>query len=856
MRTVLSAAAVTALLACFTVGPVPTASATPALPAAPVQPAAAAAQPENPRPGRGTGQSQSKSQLSLVLTKVTPKAAEATGGKSKITVAGTVQNTSGQALPGVTVRLKTSAQRMSSRTQVAEYATGQPSSLRGFADDQQLPQAGVAGGKASFSLSTTTATIGLQTFGVYPIGVEAVTQTGQVLAGLNTFITFVPKQRTFKPLSVAWVWPLMGRQHRSTDDTFLDDDLAAEIKADGRLSGLVSAAAGTRTPVTWSIDPALLDDVQTMANGPYTVQAPRAEKSVRKPKSTDAANWLNALRSASKSDPYFAVPYADPDAVALVRHKMTNHLAIAYANAGVAGQVLGTQPNAQVAWPPSGMAGQGTLNQMAKLGRLGNNGSFLMSSAAFADPAQGYTPSATTALPTEEGTKRTVVYDETLNKIVSAGTRTPGAAVLTEQRFLAETAMITAEAPELARSLVIAPDRRWNPAPAMAKSLLTYTQGAAWMQETPLDKIANAEPQQRVFRGYPDSMEAYELGEPFLDEVARISRSAARFTSVMYEPIRMNYRRAVLRMESSAWRGKSRYRRAVLARQSLDERLKDDMGRVRIIIGDTKRVTLAGSSGRIPITVANDLPNQSIQVRLEVVPENTARLQIGRLEDQDDLITLAPGQKQPSFIPVRSAGNGDVRLHLRLKSADDREFGAEQVITVRTTGYGRLALLITGGGLAVLFVGVGVRAMRARRRRKAEAAGDGSTGVEPAATGPAGPGSPAAGEPAGPGPAGGDGPAGAGAADFQPPTWTDASGPPGAGPGPAGAGAAGPGAAAMAAESAESATGSGAAHEAAPGATAGAAPGPGAEPVPESDAESGAGAGWSSGGRHRSGDAG
>ncbi|GAA3962523.1 DUF6049 family protein [Actinomadura viridis] len=727
MRTVIRAVGVTALLSCVMVGMAP---AVPALPA-------------EPEPDRG-GQSRARAQIALALGRVSPKTATSSGRNSKITVQGTVENRSGHQLQGVTVRLRTSAQRMSSRSQLAQYASGQPSSLTGLPAQAQLPAANGTGGRATFSLSTTTAAIGLRTFGVYPIGVEVVNQYGQVLAGVNTFITFVPNQRSFKPLSVAWVWPLIDRQHRAADDTFIDDQLAADMAPGGRLSGLVDAAATTNTPVTWSIDPALMDDVHTMASGPYTVKAPRAAKGTRKPKSAAAATWLNSLRSASKNDPYFTVPYADPDAVALVRNKMSNHLAIAYANSSVASQVIGRQPTVQMAWPPSGMAGQSTLNELAKLGRLGN-GAFLMSSAAFTDPAQGYTPSAATRLATEEGPKRTVVYDETLNKIVSADTRSPGTAVLAEQRFLAETAMITAEAPDLARSLVIAPDRRWNPAPAFAKNLLAYTSGASWMRKTPLDKITGATPQDRVYRGYPDAMEAYELDSLYLDQVADISRTAARFTSVMVEPVTMTYRRAVLRMESTAWRGRTRYKRAVLARQELRERLQDDMGQVRIITTENQRVSLAGSSGRIPITVVNDLPDQTIEVRLEVVPENTARLQIGQTEDQDEVIRLGPGQKLPRWIPVRAAGNGNARVNVRLKSADDRAFGEKVTITVRTTGYGRLALLITGGGLAVLFVGVGVRATRARRRRKAEAAGEGSTGVGPAATGSTAPAPPSAG---------------------------------------------------------------------------------------------------------------
>ena len=34
---------------------------------------------------------------------------------------------------------------------------------------------------------------------------------------------------------MAWLWPLTERPHRDADGAFVDDDLATEISADGRL---------------------------------------------------------------------------------------------------------------------------------------------------------------------------------------------------------------------------------------------------------------------------------------------------------------------------------------------------------------------------------------------------------------------------------------------------------------------------------------------------------------------------------------------------------------------------------------------------------------------------------------------
>ncbi|WP_284454925.1 DUF6049 family protein [Actinomadura madurae] len=383
----------------------------------------------------------------------------------------------------------------------------------------------------------------------------------------------------------------------------------------------------------------------------------------------------------------------------------------------------------------------GTLDQLAKYA-LKDGGTFLMNSSQFQNPANGTQPNAASALQTHLGVKKTLIFDQTMNQIVSDGARSASGALLSEQRFLAETAVIAGEAPNAQRTVVVAPDRHWNPADGLAKSLLSYTKGAAWLREVPLRKIESTSPQQRVFNGYPDPYQRYELGDAHLDHTQAIAERAAAFRAVMTGPVKISYERAVLRMESVAWR--SSPGRAKRARNELENELKWDMRKVRVVTTKNKRVLMGGSSGRLPVLVENTLQDQAVAVRLVVTSENTAKLRLGGLDPDDALIELRPGERAQRWIPAQAAGNGNfkVNLELQIPESRGRTYGSGETITVTVTGYGRIALLITGGGLAVLFVGVGVRAIRARRRRKAEAAGDGPTGM-----GSAGPGEPGDGFP-------------------------------------------------------------------------------------------------------------
>lgn len=739
MRAAGRAAALAALVPCLLASTAPGAFALPSVGTAAtdakLMTSALAAEPASPGTA-GLPAAVDKAQqgkISLALSSVSPKAAEASGKRAKVQITGTVENHTGSQMTGLTVRMRYNGTSLTSRSQLERYASGQPSALlRGVGVKVvQLPKAAVANGSQAFSLSADTADIGMRKFGVYPVGVEVVNSAQEVVAGVITFVTFAPKAGDVKPVKIGWVWPLADRQHRTAADGFTDDDLNTQMAKGGRLDGLVSAAAATRTPVTWAVDPALLDDARQMASGSYEVQGLREDTAVKKPKSAAADAWLKQLKLAMKNDKYFALPYGDPDVVALVRNKYQNQVALAYKNAQVTTDVLGAQPSTPMAWPPYGVAGPSTLKQLVHYGRVGTGPILMSADKAFAPPAGGYTPSAVTTAEIDNKAHSVLTYDDTLADVLDQNSRAPGGKVLTEQRFLAETAMITAERPQTAgRTLVVAPSRHWNPSPDLARQLLADSASVPWLSAGSLDQIAHARPEQRQQMPYPTEFQGYELGPGYLDQVHRIQEEANSFASIVVNSPSPVYERSVLRLESVAWRGKPSA--AYAARRRVSSQLADDTGRVRVISGQTG---LAGNSGMVHITVANDLPDQTVRVVLNVSSENSAKLQIGKLEGRSP-IDLKPGDKVTRNLPVTANGNGRFRLLVQLGSADGDDYGDPHVITVRTTGYGRTSLVITGGALAVLFVGVGVRAMRARRRRKAEAAGDGRTGTEPAAGSP------------------------------------------------------------------------------------------------------------------------
>ncbi|WP_067831145.1 DUF6049 family protein [Actinomadura kijaniata] len=739
MRRVERAAALAALLPCLLAGLTPrTASAAPV--AAPASPGAV---PEAaPEAVPGTAPQRGRQQVGLVLTDVTPLVKP----NSRITVKGSVTNHSGQPMPGLTVRLRYVADAVGSRSQLDQYAAAPPANLAGVAEKsvRRLPQAEAPDGTQNWQSSLDPKVMGLRKFGVYPIGVEVVNAAQQVVAGITTFITYDPPGQETQRVRIGWVWPLAGRMHRANDQTFVSEQLNRDLAVDGRLPALVNAPAkNTKVPVTWAVDPALLDDLETVGTSDYRVKAPLADErtAARKPKNPAALTWLNSLKDGVRRNPYFTLPYADPDVVALTRHLLTDQLEPAYRNTDIAARILGKQPDAQYAWPAAGVAGPGSLNVMAQYGLKNPNGAFVLSERMFAP--QNITTNALTTVRTKQGNKPVLTYDEKLNDIVSANVRAPGAAVLAQQRFIAETAMIALEAPSTPnRSLVVAPNRVWNPTPEFARKLLEYSGNAPWLKPASLADLRKTRPQPRAYQNYPDEFERYELGDTYLGEVRAIGRRARGLHAIMKSKTPVSYERALLRMQSASWRGHSTQARKT--REELADELARDMDKVRVI---TSGAAMGGREGRIPITIVNDFAkDQKVEFLLSVTSENTFKFKVGEPEGGWRSRDLDGGEKETVWVPVQALGNGTHKLRITLLSADGkRRFGDPVTVAIRTTGYARTALLITGGGLAVLFVGVGVRAIRARRRRKAEAAGDGSTGMGPTATGPLEPGTPGAG---------------------------------------------------------------------------------------------------------------
>jgi hypothetical protein len=289
---------------------------------------------------------------------------------------------------------------------------------------------------------------------------------------------------------------------------------------------------------------------------------------------------------------------------------------------------------------------------------------------------------------------------------------------LLEQRFLAETAMITAEHPLQSRDVVIAPPSDWNPPAGLATALIADTGRVPWLTPTPLSTIAADTSVQRQPLTYPDSAASAELPRSYLSDskhgVVAIRRDLSTFRSILVPPIgptAVALEDATLRTESAWWRSD------LATGFDLRTEVADELAtnRAAVNISSSRRlITLASRRGTIPITISNDL-DQAVVVRLRLSAVSTARLAAPATAAQ----TIAAGRKLT--IEVKAVVNqaGLFPIKAQLLTLDNEPYGPAVTLRLRSTAYGQLALGITVGALGALLLAIVVRLMRRNRRRTA-----------------------------------------------------------------------------------------------------------------------------------------
>ena len=669
-----------------------------------------------PRAGAAAG-------VRVDVTTLTPAVAT---HDATLQVAGTVRNQGRQALRNASVRLRLSQTRLGSRSELDAVLAGKVSSRDGDVV-VEVPLGDIApGASAPFDIRQPLAKVtNLTGFGVYVLGVEVVgTRSGTTgrAAITRTLLPYTPPNPDYSPTGMTWVWPLVGEPVRLADGVFANDRLAGELAPGGRLDRLLQAGArlSAGAAVTWAIDPELVESVEAMAdrNG-YRVASPSGG-TVPGGGGGLAQQWLAQLQSVTAGAAVVALPYADPDLTALVRHGLAGDVArTRSAGAAVLARFLPAASTVDgVAWPDSGYVDRPTL---AALARSGVTSVVLDGRALPATIDLSYTPSGRAQLGTSAGRVAALLADPGLTDLLAAAPATSEGAVLAAQRVVADTAMITSELPNSGtdRTVLAMPPRRWNPSQAFLDQLLTLAD-APWTAPVTLRELITSAPPE-VDRGkltYPAAQRRQELPSSYLSALDTQRENITNFAAILTDQTQLvpGLTSSLIRLESTFWRGRDVARGVRNSREQ--SYLNDLRTMVRVPAGS---FTFGSRSGKIPVTVVNDLPQQ-VEVFLRLVPQ-TPRL---RITAPTKPVVLGPRQKVQVEVPATAVAGGPVTVAATLHTPSGSQYGQPVMLRVNITQIGTVALVITVGAAVVLFLAAGIRVVR-RLRRGRDGDDDGPT---------------------------------------------------------------------------------------------------------------------------------
>ncbi|HME66651.1 MAG TPA: DUF6049 family protein, partial [Streptosporangiaceae bacterium] len=503
--------------------------------------APAQAQPAQP------GQPVQAGRVSIVIDSMTPQTAKP---GSTVTVAGTVTNGTSQTKAGLDVQLSTSPARFQTRDEMDGYVSqGTGANLEQVGDPFSVAASLRPGATVPWHASFQVNTVGMDQFGVYPVSAQLADGEGDVLGVDQTLLPFWPGQQAAglaRPLDIAWVWPLIDQPHHQVCIALTSNDLAASLAPGGRLSALLGAGqANPGADVTWVVDPALLSDVNTMTKPYQVASGPGCSGPVNEPASKAAKTWLDTLRGITAGQPPVITPYANVDVSALVHSGLAPDITSAYAMGyAVAGSVLPGSPGPKIAVPAGGTADLSVLTNLATAQHIGT--AVLDSNEMPPVNSGGFEPDdAVTSIRTPSGVSMTILLaDHVLTGVLAAGDTSsgvlpPSTQFAVNQRFLAETAMIAAEAPDSDRSIVVAPPENWSPSATLASDLLSETASTPWLSPTTLGSLAGAQDSERTLARQPppDNRDSPgELTSSYLGTVAQTGAELGVYQDLLYQP--------------------------------------------------------------------------------------------------------------------------------------------------------------------------------------------------------------------------------------------------------------------------------------------------------------------------------
>lgn len=527
------------------------------------------------------------------------------------------------------------------------------------------------------------------TSGIYPVKID-LRSDGVPLAAIRTAVAYLVRPPE-QPLALAWAVVLHHPLVMGPDGVFTSTSLEEAIA--GGLGGLVDALAALErarpTPVDLVVSPVLLRQLDAMREG-YAVEIDgvRREVPATSTQARRAGELLAELRAlaASPAVSLAALPLAAPQIPSLVGTGLERDLDPQLERGrALVRDLLGAEPDPGFLWPPDGALDPASLAALAARGVR----TIALDPGAVAAEAQplGFAPPPTVGLG-KGGAIVGLAPDPAVHALLASAPLADDP-VLAAHAVAGELAAIWQEQPGLARGVaLLLPTTLDAPAPFW-RALVASLADAPWLTPVRARDLVAAFPPARSAPLVQTAPRSFPPG--YVEDILQARRRLAAYRSMLVgpseEPDRLE--EALLLAESGTFLADPLAGIAYL--RAVDERVGTALDGVRVPAGQV--VTLASRTGTLPLRISSSAAEP---LRVIVSLESSRLTEPRRTE-----VVLEPGAERTLAFPVEVKTTGRFPVLVRVTAPAGRVI-EEAEISVRSTAYNRIALLITIGAALVL----------------------------------------------------------------------------------------------------------------------------------------------------------
>lgn len=477
-----------------------------------------------------------------------------------------------------------------------------------------------------------------------------------------------------QPTKVVLAVPITTLNTNLADGT--STSTASDLDEAKRISAILRSQGNS--PVSWLVDSAIF----TWANNLVTITNTAA-----------AAELVAALATLPAG--VAVVPYGHADISALVRAGKQAEFGevIARTSQSSAGNPIFYTP----------ASGESDRTTIALLNT--QNVRTIISNKSIHDNERLTTPASVTS-----SSNQVLVFDVASSNCLKDMESTENSFFRATSCLKAEIGMITAESPQIARSIIVLVPTNWEISSQRLTDLLLQLSNHNWMQLASLQEITGPEATESYIASNNGNEREFSRGLLRLSDEIKVNTESV---SALYDDpeLAASFTTARLLGYSDLWTSNAQVIKFFEQNSKLLNKYLD-----AIQLEASPQITTPQASSQIPITIVNT-SDRDVSVSLVLTSASASRFSA----QPSGLIQVAQGQRVTVPVSISLIGAGIVTVQAQLIAPNGERFGVGKEIQISSAAYSQFArTLVLGafGLLLALALSNYVKRLRERRRVK------------------------------------------------------------------------------------------------------------------------------------------